>query len=187
MMPRGASKRHNQFDAQNIDPQLAPSKRTSKRYENVSSDRAKQLERNRIAANKCRQKRKQHNEQIQRTLCDETAKHEALLSTVDGLKEELWHLKNQIFNHASCDDPQINFQLAKISQRVARNSRNSLGSLHCPSPTFSASTVSDKSSGDGDGIKEVPQPEATPALMTPEKIPIDDFPDTLFDTFVEAD
>lgn len=178
---------HNQFDAQNIDPQLAPSKRSSKRYENMSSDRAKQLERNRIAANKCRQKRKQHNEQIQRTLCDETAKHEALLSTVDGLKEELWHLKNQIFNHASCDDPQINFQLAKISERVASNPRNSLGAFHCPSPTFSASTVSDKSSGDGDTTREVPQLETTPGLMLPEKVPNDELPDVLFDTFVEAD
>ncbi|KAJ5622269.1 hypothetical protein N7528_005501 [Penicillium herquei] len=188
MIPPGMPKMQEELTDPNIDPQLAPPRRTSRRYSNMSVDRAKHLERNRIAANKCRQKKKKRQEEIQHTLSEETEKHEALLSTIDCLKEQVWHLKNIIFDHVSCDDPQINLQLAKYSERAAQNT---LGAAQCPSPTFSASTVSDKSSGlgDGDFLPDANPPGATPAMMVPEKTGYgyDDFPDFMFDNFVQAD
>lgn len=110
--------------------------------EQVSPERGRHLEKNRLAATKCRWKKKQENEMIQGKLDSETVRRESLLSEVKGLKEELWHLKNSVFAHANCEDQFIKTQLAIMSQNV-------LGASPppplCPSPTFSASTQSDNS------------------------------------------
>lgn len=110
--------------------------------EKVSTERAKHLERNRLAANKCRLKKKQENERSQDILNDEAARRETLLAEVHALKEELWYLKNRVFAHANCDDQSIKTQLAIMSQNV-------LGAgpcePKCPSPTFSGSTRSSMS------------------------------------------
>lgn len=84
--------------------------------EAISPERARHLERNRVAANKCRLKKKKEHEQIQGFLENETARRDMLLAEVDVLKEELWCLKNRIFEHANCDDHQISCQLSKMNQ-----------------------------------------------------------------------
>lgn len=128
--------------------QLVPKPhRSSRAYisrDNVSPDRARHLERNRLAANRCRLKKKKENEQIQSILNDETARRQMLLAEVNVLKEELWHLKNRAFAHANCDNQPINTQLALMSQNVVGASPSS---LKCPSPTFSVSTQSSDSAG----------------------------------------
>lgn len=113
--------------------------------DNVSPERARHLERNRIAANKCRLKKKREHEQIQIILDNETAKRDSLLAEVGHLKEELWHLKNRIFEHAKCEDTQIEMQLAKMTQSVLDGNGSP---MKCPSPSFSMSTWSDGSVGD---------------------------------------
>ncbi|KAJ5860881.1 uncharacterized protein N7529_008191 [Penicillium soppii] len=82
----------------------------------VSPERAKHLERNRIAANKCRERKKREHKQIERRLSDETEKKEMLLAQLNCLREEVWDLKNIIFQHAECDDHQINNQLRRMTQ-----------------------------------------------------------------------
>lgn len=118
--------------------------------DNVSPERARHLERNRIAANKCRLKKKREHEQIQTVLNNETARRDTLLAEVDHLKEEIWHLKNRIFEHAKCDDQQIDLQLAKMTQSVLDGNASPLN-VKCPSPSFSVSTWSDGSVGDAGG------------------------------------
>lgn len=172
----------NQFAPQLLSPQSGSSRRRSTEYANLSPQRAKHLERNRIAANKCRLKKKQQHQQIEKVLSNETVKHEHLLSVVTSLKEEVWHLKNTIFDHARCDDPQINLQLAIISEQAVQNNN---APFQCPSPTFSASTFSDNTSGGGS--KESSPPEAIPATATAFKTSYDEYPDTIFETFIEAD
>ncbi|KAJ5631481.1 uncharacterized protein N7484_011581 [Penicillium longicatenatum] len=172
----------NQFAPRIETPQSPPSRRRSSQYANLSPQRAKHLERNRIAANKCRMKKKQQHQEIEKVLSNETAKHEHLLSVVTSLKEEVWHLKNTIFDHARCDDPQINLQLAIISEKATQNNA---APFQCPSPTFSASTYSDNSSGEA-SADSIP-PEAIPATMTAPKMSYDEYPDTIFETFIEAD
>ncbi|KAJ5108103.1 hypothetical protein N7456_004778 [Penicillium angulare] len=167
----------------NIDPRLTSPPNKSRRNEKVGSQRAKQLERNRVAATKCRMKRKREHEQIQRVLNDESTKHDNLVSIVDCLKEEIWCLKNQVFNHVPCNDPQINFELAKIGERVAQNNP---AAMRYPSPTFSASSfVSEQSSGDsgGSAIEAAPPIQAAPS----EKIDYEEYPDDMFERFIETD
>jgi len=173
----------NQFVPQIVTPQSAPSRRRSTQHANLSPQRAKHLERNRIAANKCRLKKKQQHQEIEKILSNETAKHDHLLSVVTSLKEEVWHLKNTIFDHARCDDPQINLQLAIITEQAAQI--NTAAPFQCPSPTFSASTYSDNSSGEAS--TESSPPEAIPATMAAPKTSYDEYPDTFFETFIEAD
>lgn len=83
-----------------------------------SAERAKHLERNRIAANKCRERKKRENRQIERRLSDEVDKKEILLAQLHGLQDEVWELKNLIFQHAGCDDHHINRQLSQMTQSV---------------------------------------------------------------------
>lgn len=88
----------------------------------ISPERARQLERNRLAANKCRLKRKREHEQIQGVLEAETARRDILLAEVGALREELWRLKNRVFAHANCDDQHISLQLSQMNQDLLDSS-----------------------------------------------------------------
>lgn len=120
-------------------------RRPSRNYvsrEEVSPSRARQLERNRVAANKCRLKKKHENDKMQSILMGETARRDTLVAEISALKEELWHLKNRIFAHANCGDESIKTQLAVMAQHALVASPLI---PQCPSPTLSASVHSDKS------------------------------------------
>ncbi|KAJ5624191.1 transcriptional regulator family: bZIP [Penicillium lagena] len=109
---------------------------------NITPERARRLERNRIAANKCRLKRKEENQQMEHALENETAKYDSLLAEVGLLRDELLHLKNQVLEHAECDDDQINTHLGVMTQTLLKDTSDQ---LKCPSPTFSVSTWSESS------------------------------------------
>ncbi|KAJ5626209.1 hypothetical protein N7510_002518 [Penicillium lagena] len=170
---------------QEYKPQSQPARRTrrySKPYisrNDVSPGRAKHLERNRVAANKCRMKKKEEHKQIQSVLDSEAAKHETLLAQVNVLKEEIWHLKNQIFEHATnCDGEQLNLQLPLMPQNVLEANTDG---MQCLSPPFSASTCSDGSVGVGDsgGIKSGTHEDVADAAPV-------DCPDGFFDSFIDV-
>lgn len=168
---------HNSATNRDNNRPQRPSK-SQTQQEETTPQRARHLERNRVAANKCRMKKKKEHAQIQSTLNDESARRDSLLAEVGYLKEEIWHLKNQVFAHAKCDDHQINTQLAKMTQSVLQSSP---GQLQCPSPTFSMSTKSDDSSGIESRLAPV-VPEERPM----EEMLYDDDFEPLFDKFIEA-
>ncbi|KAJ5981346.1 hypothetical protein N7522_013767 [Penicillium canescens] len=130
---QGSEKTANLPLNQELRPQVEPKSRPRRgskiqpSQDAVSPERARYLERNRIAANKCRLKKKQECEEIQRMLQKETAKRNALLAEVKKLKEETWRLKNGVFAHAKCGDHRINLQLTKMTQQLLEKS-----SLQCP-------------------------------------------------------
>lgn len=157
-------------------------RRYSKPYvsrENVSPERARRLERNRIAANKCRIKKKKEHEHIQSILRSATAKRHALMAQVNVLKEEVWQLKNRMFEHANCDDQRINLRLAKMTQ-------NALGTkfdaVKCPTPTVSVSTWSDGSAGGEDGDSGGMESGAVEYVADP----VPDYQDRLFESFIDV-
>ncbi|KAJ5320051.1 hypothetical protein PENANT_c025G10678 [Penicillium antarcticum] len=100
--------------------------------EGLTPERARYLERNRVAANKCRLKKKQECEKIQHILDRETTKRETLLAEAKELKEEVWQLKNMVFAHARCGDEQINRQLTKMTQNVLKSSSLQCSALSRP-------------------------------------------------------
>jgi hypothetical protein len=118
----------------------------------ISPRRAKHLERNRITANKCRERKKREHKKIERRFTDETQKKDTLLAQLNCLREEVWDLKSRIFQHAECHDQQINQQLDIMTQTVqgfsdpdVHNSSLSASS----SRSFSTGTWSDESVSDG--------------------------------------
>lgn len=77
-------------------------KRSSAEQETPEAKRQKFLERNRMAASKCREKKRL---QTLKTISDAdeiTARNQALHETLDQLQEEVRQLKNQILCHRDC-------------------------------------------------------------------------------------
>ena len=114
----------------------------------VSPERAKHLERNRIAANKCREKKKLSHARMNLKLDAQSSRNKALKSEVECLREELWSLKNQVFDHALCENKLVDSYLEHCM--AAQQQEIPTESTKCPSPSFSASTCSDESTASGE-------------------------------------
>jgi hypothetical protein len=170
----------------------------------ISPERAKHLERNRIAANKCRERKKREHKQIERRLSDETEKKEILLAQLNCLREEVWDLKNIIFQHADCEDQRINIQLAKMTQTVLNG--QSAPKMTVPdktsvpemslSPTVSTKTWSDESVDEGNVNTNIDMIDAGALDLNDwtalPKVPNDmvydpGLTDSVFDNFIDAD
>ncbi|KAJ6163840.1 hypothetical protein N7497_003819 [Penicillium chrysogenum] len=177
---------------------------TSGTSRSVSSGRAKHLERNRIAANKCRERKKREHKQIERRFTDETQKKDILLAQLNCLREEVWDLKSRIFQHAECHDQRINQQLARMTQIVLQGPSNpgvpNL-SLSASSPrSFSTGTWFDESVSDGaNPVETVTYNNDTDLTVLPD-IAIEFAPnepnsyepngfltDSIFENFIDAD
>jgi hypothetical protein len=68
----------------------------------VSSARQSHLEKNRVAAHKCRERRKQYINNLETKARDYSAKNKTLRESVVGLREEVLGLKNLLLQHAGC-------------------------------------------------------------------------------------
>lgn len=142
--------------------------------ENLSPEHMKHLERNRIAANKCRMKKRQEHKEIQSTLDTATIKRKALLAEISVLKEDVWQLKNRMLQHAAkCDDQDIYQGLARMTQNMNH------ATSHCPSPSFSVSTMSDgPMESEGRWSKSNSFAKST-------SIPSSESPENLFDSYID--
>ncbi|OQD77185.1 hypothetical protein PENDEC_c003G04743 [Penicillium decumbens] len=159
-------------------------RRPSKPYisrDEVSPERAQHLERNRAAASKCRSKKKQEHLRLQSMLDAESEKRKALLAEVNALEEEIWHIKNQVFEHATiCDSQQVSLQLMMIAQNKVLGA-NSDVTPQWSSPTGSTNMCWDESPEEADhrGIESQPlENVAGPARK--------EFADRLFDSLVDV-
>lgn len=86
--------------------------------ETPEEKRARLLERNRIAAAKCRQKKKQAQESLQQQASDLTQKNTTMHSLVNDLREEALKLKNQLLAHSTCN--------CNVIQEYVRTDRKSV-------------------------------------------------------------
>ncbi|KAF3386147.1 hypothetical protein F1880_000842 [Penicillium rolfsii] len=157
------------------------STRSTKPNEDISPERAKHLERNRISANKCRMKKKKEHARMQTRLSTETAKRDSLLSQVGLLKDELWYLKNMIFEHAKCKHQSIDNELSKMTQSILASSsgQRKCPSMKCPSPAFSTSTWSD-----GSGLEELGA-SGRPVALPAGGLGYGGDPEAIFDNFLD--
>ncbi|KAF5644533.1 transcription factor atf21 [Fusarium sp. NRRL 52700] len=91
--------------------------------------RSKFLKRNRIAASKCRQKKKEWMRELEETKDNLENEYNILHEQYSGLMGELTTIKNQLMGHASCNDANINQWLdneaRKYVQRIAAQSAQS--------------------------------------------------------------
>ncbi|KAI1317222.1 hypothetical protein EDD11_008814 [Mortierella claussenii] len=108
-------------------------KRSSTEEETPELKRQKFLERNRMAASKCREKKRL---QTLKTISDAdeiTARNQALHETLDQLQEEVRRLKNQILCHRDCGCDVIQ-KFVKTSFNYSAVGVSSPTSLLMPSP-----------------------------------------------------
>lgn len=80
--------------------------------------RAKFLERNRLAASKCRQKKKEHTQQLESRYKEQSEKKERLVSEIARLRSEILGLKNEVLKHAQCGDEPIKLHLAQMVKKI---------------------------------------------------------------------
>lgn len=77
------------------------------------------LERNRQAASRCRQKRKEHTQVLESRFKEQSIKHQQLQSEFRCLRVEILGLKNEVLKHAHCTDNHISEYLAQMLERVS--------------------------------------------------------------------
>lgn len=93
-----------------------PYEQSSDLYGDVASDsRKSQLEKNRIAAEKSRRRRKEHTNGLSAKASVLTSRNEALKAEASALREELLNLKNEILRHAGCSSGIIDGYIARIA------------------------------------------------------------------------
>lgn len=119
-------------------PEEKPYRRPSKstKYiprDNLSPEQIKHLERNRIAANKCRLKKKQKHREVQKSLDAAEMKQRDLQAEIRISREDIWQLKSQLLEHAGkCDNQAIYQAMQNMNQTVTQ----------CLPPSYSFSTAS---------------------------------------------
>lgn len=87
-------------------------------------DRAKRekfLERNRLAASKCRQKKKEHTMMLETRYKEQSQKKEELVAEIARLRSEILGLKNEVLKHAQCGDEPIKLHLAQMVKKITYN------------------------------------------------------------------
>lgn len=99
------SKRSRKSNARSATAVTAAVQPVTHKVEDVK--RSKFLERNRVAASKCRQKKKEWTQNLEKR-AREMQKHNASMRVLaDSLRQEILFLKGEMLKHASCDCVQI--------------------------------------------------------------------------------
>ncbi|KAJ4332831.1 hypothetical protein N0V95_009568 [Ascochyta clinopodiicola] len=81
----------------------------------VSSARQSHLEKNRVAAHKCRQRKKEYIGGLEGRAREFSAKNKALKESVAILREEVLSLKNEVLRHAGCGFWAVDEYLARCA------------------------------------------------------------------------
>lgn len=101
--------------------------------EKGDSKRGRFLERNRIAASKCRQKKKEWVSGLEETKSGLEHRHESLQRELRQLVDEVSDMKTQLMRHANCNDPIINAwieaEARKYVLRATEQHARAMGSI----------------------------------------------------------
>lgn len=81
----------------------------------VSSARQSHLEKNRVAAHKCRQRKKEYIGSLEGRAREFSSKNKALKENVAMLREEVLGLKNEVLRHAGCGFWAVDEYLARCA------------------------------------------------------------------------
>lgn len=111
-----ASKRRRARESKTAAASLSPDLDDCPREDRAK--RAKFLERNRLAASKCRQKKKEHTQQLEFRYKEQSEKKELLVSEIARLRSEILSLKNEVLKHAQCGDEPIKLHLAQMVKKI---------------------------------------------------------------------
>jgi hypothetical protein len=99
----------------------------------VSSARESHLEKNRVAAHKCRQRKKEYINGLEGRAREYSAKNKALKDNVALLREEVLELKNEVLRHAGCNFWAVDEYLARCAGDLLGMENPTLPSSRKPS------------------------------------------------------
>ena len=80
--------------------------------------REKSLERNRVAASKCRQKKKEHTAHLESRFKAQWQKKAQLENELSSLRCQILSLKNEVLKHAHCGDGRVGEHLSQMMQQI---------------------------------------------------------------------
>ena len=95
------------------------------------------LESIRLAASRCRQKKKDHTQRLETRFTEEEQNKRQLEGDITALRDEILSLKDEILKHALCEDGRVGRHLSHTMQQITQNN----------SASASSSSVSASSSG----------------------------------------
>lgn len=90
--------------------------------------REKSLERNRVAASKCRQKKKEHTAHLESRFKAQWQKKAQLESELSSLRCQILSLKNEVLKHAHCGDGRVGEHLSQMMQQITTHNPSAAGS-----------------------------------------------------------
>lgn len=134
----------------------------------VSSARQSHLEKNRVAAHKCRQRKKEYINGLEARARDFSSKNKALKENVAMLREEVLSLKNEVLRHAGCGFWAVDEYLARCAGDLlgvdapGMGGQNQSGTKDSPMTTSSSLQPDDvlrRSSGSGSILSAVSSPD----------------------------
>ncbi|EON69731.1 hypothetical protein W97_08993 [Coniosporium apollinis CBS 100218] len=106
---QGAGRRRKSTQKQEGDDSTSPRRRKRTKLSNPEENpeefvkREKFLERNRVAASKCRQKKKEWTSNLEQQARELTAQRAHLQAYVASLRDEVLYLKDQMLRHSDCN------------------------------------------------------------------------------------
>ncbi|KAL9618068.1 MAG: hypothetical protein Q9160_007197 [Pyrenula sp. 1 TL-2023] len=122
---RKTQQTNNTASAQSED-QPARRRRTASRKssaatngESADDKRNKFLERNRVAASKCRQKKKQWTESLEDDHRNQQSFRRMLIEQKDAAQQEILYLKNMLLTHADCHHPDLDHWLRNTASTIS--------------------------------------------------------------------
>lgn len=131
-------------------PKKRKVRRTKRQSNTVEEDRRRRkfLERNRIAASKCREKKKQYVSELEETKIELEAQHTQLQMEANALIAEISTLKHRLMAHAKCNDANIDRWLNNEARRFVQTNNELFGQpflAFAPGPQDAISTGSPRS------------------------------------------
>lgn len=111
--------------------------------EEVDEKRSKFLERNRVAASKCRMKKKEWTNNLEQRARELQSNKAQLAMMVGALKEEMLYLKGEVLKHNNCNCTAMREYLNREVQSISQQMPFGHGLTGAMSSNFSASPIQD--------------------------------------------
>lgn len=91
------------------------------------SNRQKTLESNRLAASRCRQKKKGRVQHLETLFREQSLRKQQLEDDIIALRGEILGLKDEILKHAPCEDGRIGRHMAHVMQQITQGNTANAG------------------------------------------------------------
>lgn len=105
-------------------------------FQTKLSQRERFREKNRLAASRCRQKKKESTQHLKTRFRDEAQKKRQLEGEIAALRGEILDLKDEVLKYALCEDGHVGRNLAQTMQRITQGT--TAGAFSSPVSAYSS-------------------------------------------------